>query len=76
MLKLKGTKPDGREFILLGLERRNIERLIEGDPILVKGEQLGVTIDVLIFFGETKEAMIASLEAGGATLPMEGKSVQ
>lgn len=47
---LKAT--DGKT-IILGLERGNIERLKAGDPIEIKGEEVGANRNILIVYGDT-----------------------
>ena len=39
--------------ILLGLDKENIKRLKEGAPILIKGSDIGLEVNVLIAYGDT-----------------------
>lgn len=68
MIKLRGTRGD-REFILLGLSEGNIAKLKEGKPIAIFREDLGIGVDVLIYYGATENAIIDELKALGVALP-------
>ena len=65
MLKLKLTKADGSPLYVMGLSAMNIERLQAGMPIPVHLREFGGQGEVLIFAGETEDAMIDELVAGG-----------
>jgi hypothetical protein len=60
MIKARGTKPDGGEFVLLGLSHGNLDRLRNGEPIMFDGRPYGIPMDVVIMAGET-EARIAAM---------------
>jgi hypothetical protein len=63
MLKAVMTKGDGTKLILLGLEEQNIQRLKEGQPIHVEGEDIGFPgIQIGIMYGETQQHMIDELK--------------
>lgn len=60
MLKFTTTAKDGRTVVGLGLSAENLRRLQAGQPITVDlREQLRIERGphVMIFFGETEEAM-------------------
>ena len=65
---IKGTGLfDGRPTVFLGLSRRNLEKFLAemGDTyMLIKREEMGLTFDILIYSGETEEAMGDMLKAG------------
>lgn len=65
MIRWYATTPDGRHTVGLGLEAGNIERLVDGRPILVRGETLGLPHDILIHYGATKLQMIEELREQG-----------
>ena len=68
MLQMKGTgERDGEEmqFIMLGLRKINVQRLQEGQPIVVKGDDLAIEYDIYIWAGDTEESMAAELEREG-----------
>jgi hypothetical protein len=49
------------DHIFFGLSARNLQLLRAGKPIKVELEELGLTGSVVIFYGETEEAMRADL---------------
>lgn len=55
MIKAKTVNGD----IFLGIDRENINRLIDAKPIFVKGSDLGTDNDIYIVFGETIEEIMA-----------------
>lgn len=65
MLKGLATyQSNGRRVFMLGLSRENLQRLVDqmGDThILVRGAEVGLEVDVLIFSGETEESMAAQV---------------
>lgn len=68
MIKTRGQTADGRHFIIFGLSRLNVEKLLEGMPIKVdlqepppKGLDLPGGAVVLIVGGETEAAIVAEL---------------
>lgn len=58
---------EGNKIIGLGLSRKNVEKLMEGLPIIVKGREINrpEVGEILVFFGETEEQMVADLELEG-----------
>ncbi len=57
---IKYTMHGDRSLIVgLGLSRGNMKKLMEGKPILVNLQDLGVTdpIEIFIHFGETEQAL-------------------
>lgn len=67
MIRMTGVKSDGTPFMLLGVDRENINRLTSGKPIVCNRESLGVERDVMIVFGETLQDVINDLEKVGVT---------
>jgi hypothetical protein len=54
------------ENMIFGLSRQNVNRLLAGQPIRFNLKDLNLPpADVVIFFGETEEAMMKDLEAHG-----------
>jgi hypothetical protein len=41
-----------KDKILLGLSEENAFRMLKGEPIFFKGEELGLDVDVFIFCGK------------------------
>lgn len=67
MIKMLGTRGSAT-LIGLGLSRGNIDRLIAGDPILVKAGEMDPSLgdlQITIFFGETEAAMEQMLRDEG-----------
>jgi hypothetical protein len=78
MIRFKATR-DGKPQIGLGVSRENVRRLTNGEPILVRGESVGMPeLDsILIFFGETEAAMLrdfAEFIGPKTIVHMEGKA--
>jgi len=65
---LKGVgEQNGRKVLIFGLSYVNLERLKDGKPIQVFGEEMGIPYNVVIFAGETEQAM-AEVVAGPETI--------
>lgn len=58
MIKFTCDSNDGkRKLAGFGLSETNIQKLREGRPIHVHAEEMGLSHDILIFWGTTNEAM-------------------
>lgn len=72
MIIARGTN-DKAELLVLGLSHKNIEKLLEGKPMVLRRESHGDGIpegwEICIFVGETEEAMARVLKEGGAIGP-------
>jgi hypothetical protein len=79
MIKFTATNPNsGSKLIGLGITAANVELLKQGKPIHVKFSELGLPWDgeILLFFGETEDAIAKDLAAQGLIPPItvgEGK---
>lgn len=73
MIRATGTDSKGHRFLILGVDRQNIDRLTSGKPIHVKGETVGLPVDVWIVFGETLQLVTDELVAAGVVLPTPAK---
>lgn len=74
-----GTRgEDGREHIVLGLSRENINRLVAGMPIRITGESISAPsiASISIFFGETEAVMEEDLREAGLITPQTIRSPQ
>jgi hypothetical protein len=69
MIKLR-TQVKGKTLIGFGLSFHNIALLQQGRPIHVRGVELGVDYDFVIFAGETEEAMQTELRDAGLLPPL------
>lgn len=58
------TKANGRLLFMLGLSRGNVDRLVEGKPMWLTPEshELPAGIEIMLFFGETEDAMKEELQ--------------
>jgi len=45
-------------IVMLGLDAENVKRLQQNQPILVKGSELGLDVDIYITYGETFKDII------------------
>lgn len=62
MIKAAATdKETGDPVIILGLSAENIRRLQDDQPIRVDLSEMGLTGQVVIFAGETEEAMTKTM---------------
>lgn len=70
MIIANGETDEGKTFLLLGVSRLNIEKLITGRPIKVTRESHGngipTDLEIAIIFGETEEEIAAQLRNIGA----------
>jgi hypothetical protein len=73
MMIAKATKEDGTEILILGITRKNLERLVERKPICLRrkthGEAIPAGFEIVLFFGEDELAMQAEMQTAGAIGP-------
>lgn len=69
MIRMTGKSADGREFVLLGVDRENITRLTAGKPIICRAESVGIERDVMVVFGEGLQDVADELAKTGITIP-------
>lgn len=55
--------------LIIGLTRKNIERMMSGDPVYMRPGVHSVESPILIMFGETEQAIAEQL-APGRTMPV------
>ena len=68
MLKAMVSGDDGRKTLVIGLSKENIRRLKKGYPIAMTDMISSIGIEILIFAGETEQAMARELaDMVGAT---------
>lgn len=66
MIKATGRIGDGDALLLLGLSRRNVERLLAGQPMKIYGQDVGMPgLVVVIVGGDTEESIQAELTRTG-----------
>ncbi len=60
---------EGRELIIFGLSKENVERLMKGAPMTLSRETHGEAVpagwDVLICYGVTEADIVAKMRAAG-----------
>lgn len=63
MIKATGRTADGDTVLILGLSRRNTERLLNDEPIRVNGLDVGLPgLQVVLIGGETEQTLTAELQ--------------
>jgi hypothetical protein len=65
MMTATATAGDGRQVILFGITRENVERLIAGQPIYIGADtHAGFPADLVftIFFGETERVLVDQIK--------------
>lgn len=65
MIKAGGRTADNRPLLVIGLSRKNVERLLDNQPIRFAGDALGVACEVLILGGETEDDIAEDLRSLG-----------
>jgi len=76
MIKGSGTTALGQPFLFLGISGENVTRLVAGEPIRVRAEELGKMglppMVVVIHYGKTEQDILDEFRAHGVeTAPME-----
>jgi hypothetical protein len=61
MLQAIAELKDGKKLMILGLTRKNLERLLDGRPIKFDATKLGYPGFISIFVGETEATMTEDL---------------
>jgi hypothetical protein len=64
MLKARTQHGD----VIIGLSRAEIRQLVDYQPIMVQGRDLGIKHNTLLLFGETEIGIAADLMAQGIKL--------
>jgi hypothetical protein len=65
-------KAKAGDLVILGVTRENIERLVEGKPILVNLDELGIPgKSCVIMFGETPVDIITEIKKAGFDIPKD-----
>lgn len=55
--------------LILGLDKINVERLKEGEPIMVPPENTGLIGPVCIIYGDTLQDIVVGMKEAGFTFP-------
>lgn len=64
----KGTVA-GVETIGIGIEAGNIERMMNGQPMVIRGDRLGIPFNIVIHYGRSPAEIMDEMKAAGADLP-------
>lgn len=64
MIKWTGTQPNGRLLVGLGVEEKNLEKLRQGDPIHIFGEEISLPFDIVIYYGNDMNALMRATQPG------------
>lgn len=75
MIKFRGES-EGKSLFGFGLSEANIQRLKDGDPIMVDLSVMGGDGKVLIFYGKTEHEMAMTLKECGAIGPQTEIRIQ
>lgn len=70
MIKAMATAPDGKRVFIIGLSFGNLDkfRAAPGDTyIRIRGEEVGLPVDVMIISGETEAHLAQTLRIGPET---------
>lgn len=69
MIKAKMSDKAGRQVVFLGLAFENLDRLREGQPIIVRGDgEMDLPFDIVIHADKDEAAILTELRRSG-TLP-------
>jgi hypothetical protein len=63
MLKWTGIR-QGIPIIGLGLEEKNLEKLRQDMPIHIKGADMGIAFDIVIYYGKGLEDLVEMTKGG------------
>lgn len=69
MIRLTGESADGRKFVLLGIDKENVRRLTNGQPIRCSAESVGIERDVIVVYGESLQKITDELAEAGFIFP-------
>jgi hypothetical protein len=70
MLKAMATEADGKRVFIIGLSFANLDRFraAPGDTFIrIRGDEVGLPVDVMIISGETEAHLARSLRIGPET---------
>ena len=59
----------GKATLILGVTADNVLRLTEEKPMFIEGDELGVSHDIVIYYGATEKRLLDQLLEAGVTLP-------
>jgi len=62
MIKATMQTSEGKNILLLGLSKENVNKLKLGKPIHVTGSEVGLENDVLLVYGDTEAEIYKELQ--------------
>jgi hypothetical protein len=69
--RLAPKSGEGRGVVVLGIDASNVEKLKQGLPINVPGQDLDVDVDLAIVYGERMQDIVDELGHTGLDVPLE-----
>jgi hypothetical protein len=68
--RFNGSREHPAPIAFLGLSEANLERLKDGHPVRVaRSDDLGLAVELVIYYGKTEVEMAAELEEAGFMPP-------
>ena len=61
-------RPD-KSVVVVGVDRRNVDRLTAGKPLRIRGKQLGLGADVVVGYADRLEDFVEDLARQGLDVP-------
>lgn len=61
MIKAKLVTDDGKNILVFGISAENVRQLQEGNPLKVDLTEMGLSGEMLIFYGETTGDLIEQI---------------
>ena len=72
MIKASGRTGLGQPLLFLGLSGENVTRLVAGEPIYIRAQDLGLlglpAVEIAIAYGRTEQAIADELKKHGIKL--------
>jgi hypothetical protein len=69
VITASGTNRNGREVVVLGLDRETVEKLLSRQPVVVEDAELGRGFDLTLLYSDTDEELKALFFGGQKTEP-------
>jgi hypothetical protein len=60
---------DGKKLVFLGVTFANLNRMREGDPLFVRGAELGLDFDIAIHTEKDEQTILDQFKKAGVILP-------
>lgn len=76
MIKVLIRPDDRAPIVVLALSRANCERLLSGQPAIVRGETFGLGLDIHLIGAETEDDIVDLLEQASVLSPQDAKRMR